>query len=218
MHWCCGDLELFFVLTFLGLSSCFSFLWDCITDTEHTLIFQVLASFFFSPPKGTGLTLSWLELLLSWCSNILYCHMRTASEDLPNRRWACHNRLDLDEWSKDGNYRNVILNVSVSHNLFVSNRMPSGDFGKSVWDTPHHLCSHWIDCCPALGPQRTQSNPTRVLLAELISETGKELRMQPGTSITKISCAAFSVLDRSMIFREREGYRALWCEKVVAQY
>lgn len=79
------------------------------------------------------LTLSWLDLILSWCSKTLYCHMRPASEYLPNRSWASHSGLDLNEWSKNGNYRNVILNVLVSHSLFVSNRMPFGDCLKT-WE------------------------------------------------------------------------------------
>lgn len=77
------------------------------------------------------LILSWLDLISSWCSNILYCHMRPASEYLPS--WASHNGLDLNEQSKNGNYRNVILNVSVSHNPFISNRMPFGDCLKT-WE------------------------------------------------------------------------------------
>lgn len=106
---------------------------------------------FTSKRNWSVLTLSWLDLTSSWCSNILSWHLRTDSEDLPNRSWASHSRLDSNEWSKDGNCRNIILSVSVSHNLFVSNRMPSGDclekMGGRVWDTPHHLCSHWMSCC-----------------------------------------------------------------------
>lgn len=69
VHWCCGDLGLFFVLTFLGLSSCFSFL--CVTDIEETVIFQVLASFFFSPPmkpvcSNTVLARPYFELMLKY--------------------------------------------------------------------------------------------------------------------------------------------------------
>lgn len=55
MHRCHGDLGLFFVFAFLGLSSCFSFLWGCVTDIEETLIFWVLAPFCFSPLKQTTL-------------------------------------------------------------------------------------------------------------------------------------------------------------------
>lgn len=84
------------------------------------------------------LTLSWLDLISSWCSNILYCHMRPASEYLPNRSWASHDGLDLNEQNKNRNYKNVILNVSVSHNLFVSNRMPFGDCLKTC-DASHTL-------------------------------------------------------------------------------
>ena len=104
--------------------------------------------------------------------------MRPASEYLPNRSWASHNGLDLNEQSKNGNYRNVILNVSVSHNTFVSNRMCFGDCLKT-WEEEYgtyHFRSRRVDCCPAVRLQKTCC-PTRVVLAELSSETGKELSM-----------------------------------------
>lgn len=77
------------------------------------------------------LTLSWLDLILSWCSNILYCHMRPANICQTEAGQATTGWIWMR--SKNGNYRNVILNISVSHNLFVSNRMPFGDCLKT-WE------------------------------------------------------------------------------------
>lgn len=53
---------------------------------------------------------------------------------------------------KNENYRNVILNVSVSHNLFVSNKTLFGDgLGRGVRGRSHGLCSCWAAHRPALG-------------------------------------------------------------------
>lgn len=56
---------------------------------------------------------------------------------------------------KNENYRNVILNVSVSHNLFVSNKTLFGDgLGRGVRGRSHGLCSCWAAHRPALGLQK----------------------------------------------------------------
>lgn len=240
MCWCCDDTNGWCVLwevsgwlllnlgslrsLLLGLSSCFSFFVTVfLVLKRHRYLRAFLQLDFFTLlfvvyRNWSILTLSWLDLISSWCSNMLYCHMRPASEYLLNRTWASHNELYLNEQSKNGNYGNVILNVTVSHNLFVSNRMPFGDCLKIWWEeygTYRITFAHGEQTTDALQVSKRCVTQQEVCWQSWLQKQWRNwvcsLRLE--TQKSEYSYAPFSFLDSSIIFKERKVYSALWSRK-----
>lgn len=131
----------------LAVSSfCFSFLqgemhwyWEDLDISCPCSIWTSSVCFLSVHQTWCILMVSCLDLILSWRSDTWGLRSK---EHLLHRSWASHNRLGLNERSKNENYTSVILNILVSHSLFGSNKTLLGrEWGRRARNRSQHLCS-----------------------------------------------------------------------------